>query len=168
MSVEAHELISRYRETVRAGTRARWAMMTSLLAVIALNGLLVKGSFDDFRAHGWPEFSETLGQELAYVEPELSGHAAGMFERLLPVYAFELEASLSRHKPALIEQAREEMAALESYANGRWPEIQTSLTDMVVEQESLASVMTDKQAEEVSHRYARHDQPTQPHDGHTA
>jgi hypothetical protein len=135
-------------------------MTALLLAVIALNGVLVKASFDDFRTHGWPEFSETLGQELAYVEPELSSHAAGMFERLLPVYAFELESSLERNKPAIIEKSRQEVASLEAYANGRWPEIQQSLTDMVLSQESilqesLASVMTDEQAREVSHRYAQ-------------
>jgi hypothetical protein len=158
MSVEAHELITKFREVVRAGKTARWTVTGLLLAVIFLNFLFVKGGFDDFRDNGWPEFATQLGQEFTYVQPEFSDQAAGMFRRVVETYGTELDKSVQNHKPALLAATQTEIDRLEAYANARWPDIQKGLAELIVREEqilykTLNHILPEDEAQALGERY---------------
>jgi len=158
MSVEAHELITKYREAVRAARTARWTVTGLLLAVIFLNFLFVKGGFDDFRDNGWPEFAKQLGTEFTQVQPEFSDQAARMFKRVVETYGTELDRSVQDHKPALLSATQTEIDRLEAYANARWPDIQNGLAKMIVRKEqvlygTLNRVLPEDGAQALSERY---------------
>lgn len=158
MSVEAHELITKYRETVRAGTTARWTVTGLFLAVLLLNFLFVKGGFDDFRSNGWLEFAKQLGQEFTHVQPEFSDHAAGMFRRVVETYGTELDRAVQDHKPALLAATQTEIDRLEAYANARWPDIQMGLAEMILREKqilhsTLNRVLPEDEALALGERY---------------
>ena len=158
MSAESQELIAQYREAVRAGVKSRRLITLLLLFVLVLNGALVKGSYEDFRAHGWSDFSSALAKEMANVDPALSRQAAGMFDRLMTVYGAELLDAFDRQKPALVEETQAELDRLETYAQARWPQIEQSLADIVIAQEgilyaNLSAIASEEELETISLLY---------------
>lgn len=138
----------------------RWLITLGLVLIVVLNLAILRLRFLDFLTNESQDFAVQLGHELANVDPALSGQAAGMFSRLVPVYGDALVAAYDRHRPAVIANTHTELARLDQYAQQRWPLIEQQLAEMLVAQEAvihtrLKDVVTEEEAETISQLYGK-------------
>lgn len=158
MAVDQQQMIQEYRQAVRQGVTARWVVIVLLIGVVLFNVRSVHNDAKDFLANGWEEFGDALTTELANTAPLWKEQAAGMAERVVPVYADAISTSFEQQSPALEREMRRELAQLEAHAQARWPEIERAVADLAISQEEiirdgLNSVLTEGEAENVSEMY---------------
>jgi hypothetical protein len=152
-------LIRAYHEATHQQRVASRIMTIALALTVILFVSLIWSQFTRFLNDDLTEFSANLGVEAAEFMPTVMESVDEMTTRLIPVYIDNFSDVLQRDQPKYLEMLNAEFTALDNYAvNEAWPQIETAIAQLVMDQETalaknLDGVLADNEIAELSFAY---------------
>ncbi len=152
------DLINEYKQSISDKNKAKIVIALSSVCIIAFFTLIAISSAKSFAKNAVPEISQKVSNLVLANSDRYLEDVKKSSSNILPIYTANLQEALTNEWPVIEEEISKEMTDLNSFAQGKYPQIKKELFDIALSQEEtlekeLNKILSKESSENISNSY---------------